>query len=262
MLSRNATKFVNSLKIKKYRQEHQAFIVEGEKSVSELLKGGLDIITLYAVGEWLNDNASALRNTNCSIETVTEQELGRISDLTTPNKVLAVVRMPDTEKLPAPDFSDLILALDSIRDPGNMGTIIRTADWFGIRTIICSPDCVDLYNPKVIQATMGSFNRIRVMYHELGDFLKNAPKGIPVYGALLQGQRISSIKFRKNGILVIGNESRGIAKELIPLISDPVYIPPYVAEGAGTYRAESLNASIANAIICYEIRKQLPENKF
>jgi TrmH family RNA methyltransferase len=262
MLSRNAVKFVNSLKIKKYRQEHKAFIVEGEKMVDELLQSHLDILTLYALEEWITEHRNLTGQQSAQIVTVSMPELGKISDLVTPNKVLATVRIPEKTVNPALNLQDFVLVLDSIRDPGNMGTIIRTADWFGVRNIICSSDCVDIYNPKVVQATMGSYMRVNVHYMDLVMFLKEVPSGIPVYGALLKGQSVFEKKFIKPGVLVIGNESRGISASLLPLISDPVFIPPYLNHGAGSYRAESLNASIANAIICYEIRKQLSKNKF
>jgi RNA methyltransferase, TrmH family len=262
MLSHNTIKFINSLKIKKYRQEHQAFIVEGEKMVTELLNSKLEIKAIYALEEWVLANPVAPGRSGNRFEIVTEKELGRISDLATPNKALAVAGIPISGDIHDLKINDLILVLDGIRDPGNMGTIIRTADWFGIRNVVCSMDCVDLYNPKVIQATMGSFARVEVTYIDLTNWLKSLPREIPVYGALLNGQNIYAKKFNKPGILIIGNESKGISPEIIPCVTDPVFIPPQIPEGSGTYRAESLNASIANAIICYEIRKQLKENKF
>jgi RNA methyltransferase, TrmH family len=261
MLSKNTIKYIQSLKIKKYRQQNQAYIVEGEKCVTELLHSNIPVLAVYATMNWLEAYENDLRGKQSKAEAITEDELRKISDLTTPNKVLALAGITEYEPLQTIDFSDLILALDSIRDPGNMGTIIRTADWFGIRNIICSPDCVDFYNPKVIQSTMGSFARVKAHYIDLAYSISNAPTGTPIYGALLEGPLLTDKKFQKSGILLIGNESKGISNSLIPFITDPIYIPPFGHGHQNSYHAESLNASIANAIICYEIRKQLTENK-
>lgn len=262
MLSKNSIKYINSLKIKKYRLEHQSFLVEGEKCVSELLNSSLTTKAVYCNESWYNRNSRLIRNDSIIVELITDSELSRISDLTSPNQVLAIAAMPDPPKPDMKMFSDIILALDSIRDPGNMGTILRTADWFGITNVVCSTDCVDIYNTKVVQASMGSIGRIRVHSLNLVDLLSMRPNKTPVYGALLEGETITSKKFSKNGILIIGNESQGISNQLLPLITDPVFIPPFLHSENSSYHAESLNASVANAIICYEIRKQLGENKF
>jgi TrmH family RNA methyltransferase len=261
MLSRNTIKFINSLKVKKYRQLHQTFIVEGEKSVDELILGRLNIKAVYCTVTWQQQNSHSVHGKNFDLITVSDDELSKISDLTTPNKVLALVQMPSVISLENFNPDEMILALDGIRDPGNMGTILRTADWFGIRQIICSPDCVDLYNPKVVQATMGSFARIQTVYAELEPSIRSF-SSIKVYGALLHGPSITEKKFTESGILIIGNESKGISPSLFPLITDPIFIPHLTSPLSSAYHAESLNASIANAIICYEIRKQLYENKF
>ncbi len=256
MLSLNQVKFINSLKIKKYRQQHKAFIVEGEKGVDELLNSKLHTLKVYALHEWLDKNIVQLRKKNIEHAEITAEELKKVSDLVTPNRVLAVASIPAFD-LPAPDsINSMMLALDSIRDPGNMGTILRTADWFGIRTILCSSDSVDLYNPKVIQATMGSFSRVQVYYIELLDFFKVLPAGTPVFGALLEGPDITNKTFSRPGIILIGSESHGIKNELIPFVNEPLHIPHFSVPEVGN-NAESLNASIANGIICYEICKQL-----
>ena len=262
MLSKNSIKFVNSLKIKKYRQLHQAFTVEGEKSVAELLAGQFRLMAIYCLESWYLENRELIRKNQVEPQLVTEDELARISDLTTPNRVLAIARIPETSEIKEDDYSDMILALDGIRDPGNMGTIIRTADWFGIRQLVCSPDCVDIYSPKVIQSTMGSFARVNVTIMELIQLINLAPQSTAVFGALLEGPSLTSKQFSKPGILIIGNESKGISAPIIPYITDPVFIPSFTGRNETSPRAESLNASVANAIICYEIRKQLSENKF
>ncbi len=261
MLSHNQIKYINSLKIKKFRQQHGTFIVEGEKGVSELLAGPLKTASIFALNEWLVQNEHSLKSRDINYQLITADELKKVSDLITPNKVLAIAEMPAAT---APDpitFSGMALALDGIRDPGNLGTMIRTADWFGIRQIICSTDSVDMYNPKVVQSTMGSFGRVNVTYTNLQAFFEALPDGFPVFGALLEGPDITAKTFTKAGIIVIGSESHGISKNLIPYVNEPIHIPRFSDSGADN-QAESLNASIANGIICFEICKQLFKNNF
>ncbi len=261
MLSHNQIKYINSLKIKKFRQKHMTFIIEGEKSVSELLGSSLKTIKVFAFAEWLEKHTSLLTAKNIEFQEITADELKKVSDLITPNQVLALAEIPAL-KIPGPgDFTDMALALDGIRDPGNMGTMIRTADWFGIKRIICSSDSVDMYSPKVIQATMGSFSRVSVFYTDLFNFFSGMPAEIPVFGALLEGPDMTKKTFTRPGIILIGSESHGIAKELIPFVNEPLHIPRFVNSHAD-YQAESLNASIANGIICYEICKQLSKEIF
>jgi TrmH family RNA methyltransferase len=261
MLSHNQIKYINSLKIKKFRQLHKAFIVEGEKGVDELLKSSLQTLKLFALPEWVDKNIPILKRKNIDLQEISEIELTKITDLITPNQVLAIAEIPITS-LPAPsEFTVMTLALDGIRDPGNMGTMIRTADWFGISKIICSSDSVDMYNPKVIQATMGSFSRVNVFYINLPDFFKSLPPEIPVFGALLEGPDITQKIFTRPGIVIIGNESHGISDSLLPFINEPLHIPHFSVSGTQNH-TESLNASIANGIICYEICKQLYKNIF
>mgnify|MGYP001021287636 FL=1 len=261
MLSPNQIQYINSLKIKKFRQQHGTFIVEGEKGVSELLAGPLKTVSIFALNEWLVQNEHSLKSRDINYQLITADELKKVSDLITPNKVLAIAEMPAAT---APDpitFSGMALALDGIRDPGNLGTMIRTADWFGIRQIICSTDSVDMYNPKVVQSTMGSFGRVNVTYTDLQAFIGALPDGFPVFGALLEGPDITEKTFTKAGIIVIGSESHGISKNLIPYVNEPIHIPRFSDSGADN-QAESLNASIANGIICFEICKQLFKNNF
>jgi TrmH family RNA methyltransferase len=158
MLSYNQVKYINSLKIKKFRQQHKVFVVEGEKGVNELLSSTLKPVKIFALPGWTDQNISKLRSKNIEFQEITADELKKVSDLVTPNQVLAIAEIPDAGIPDPAQFSGMVLALDGIRDPGNMGTMIRTADWFGIKTIICSTDSVDVYNPKVVQATMGSFS--------------------------------------------------------------------------------------------------------
>ena len=261
MLSHNQIKFINSLKIKKFRQKHQLFIVEGEKGVGELLSGSLRTVTVFALSEWIEKNVSQFRGKDIELQEITTDELKRISDLITPNQVLAIAEIPHTINPVPSGYTGMALALDGIRDPGNMGTMIRTADWFGIRRIICSSDSVDVYNPKVVQATMGSVSRVDVFYVNLPDYFKTLPAGIPVFGALLEGPDITQKTFTRPGIILIGSESHGISGSLIPYVNEPLHIPHFSVPGTENM-AESLNASIANGIICYEICKQLSKNNF
>jgi RNA methyltransferase, TrmH family len=261
MISHNQVKYINSLKIKKFRQLHKAFIVEGEKSVDELLNSLLKTIKVFAVSEWIDKNMHHVRKNSFELVEIAYDELKKVSDLSTPNLVLAIAEIPELSLPDVPSFAGMALALDGIRDPGNMGTIIRTADWFGIDRIICSSDTVDLFNPKVVQSTMGSFSRVKVFYTNLPEFFRSLPADFPVFGALLEGPDITKKVFTQPGIILIGSESHGISTSLIPFINEPLHIPHF-SFSASINHAESLNASIANGIICYEICKQLLRNNF
>jgi RNA methyltransferase, TrmH family len=256
MLSQSQTKFINSLKVKKYRQLHSSFIVEGEKGVDELLNSTLSTQKVYACEEWIDSHQDQLESLKIEYQLISPDELKKISDLSTPNQVLAIAVMPD-EPTPAPEsFEGMALALDGIRDPGNLGTMIRTADWFGIRQVFCSPDSVDVFNPKVVQSTMGSFGRVKIFYTDLENYFVNLQNKIPIYGALLEGEEINKKRFDKAGIILIGSESHGIRPQLRSLISHPLRIPRFTRL-TGENQAESLNASVANGIMCFEICKQL-----
>jgi RNA methyltransferase, TrmH family len=257
MLSHNQIKYINSLKIKKYRQASGSFLVEGEKCVAELLNSSLIVELIAATAEWIEQNTVLLRSLKDKIVEVDDSGLARISDLTTPNKVLAVVRIPQARPFLAQQPEKPVIALDEIRDPGNLGTIIRTADWFGISQIVCSPGCVDAYNPKTIMATMGSFTRVEIFTSDLADFVNNLQEGTPVYGAMLEGDDLNTIRFHKPGVLVIGSESHGLSDKVAGLLTHKIRIPTFNLSDIRSGNAESLNASIANAIICYELTKQL-----
>lgn len=261
MLSINQAKFINSLKLKKFRQKYQSFVVEGEKNVSELIKSEIVTLKVFGVSEYLLRNQKLLEGGDFEIHEITNEELRKISDLVTPNMVLAIAAIPTCQINETYETGTILLALDGIRDPGNMGTIIRTADWFGIRKIICSTDSVDMYNPKVIQATMGSFSRTRLEYVDLNEFFSKLDKNIPVYGALLDGEDITLKNFTRHGIILIGSESHGVSESVRKFINEPVLIPNYSMLSADN-QAESLNASVANGIICYEICKQLSKKYF
>ena len=240
MLSKNELKYIQSLCHKKQRQETGLFLAEGPKLVEELLHSDYRIKKILATGRWTEEHG-----TNHIVEQVTEAELGKISALQTPNQVLAIVEQKALATEPVIE-GRLSLVLDGIQDPGNMGTIIRIADWFGIEQIIASEDTVELYNPKVIQSTMGSFMRIKLGYKPLTHFLSALQ--VPVYGALLTGNNLYEQPLLKEGVLVIGNESKGIRPELLPFISHPVTIPRIGG-------AESLNAAVATGILLSHLIK-------
>jgi TrmH family RNA methyltransferase len=241
MISINQKKFVNSLWQKKYRTERGLFIIEGIKMVEELIQSDYEVSEIYATSIWIENNPSV----ECS--EISEKELKSISSLKTPNEVLAVVKQKEPQLT---DVSNqLSIALDKIQDPGNFGTIIRTADWFGINNIICSEESVDVYNPKVLQATMGSFFRMNIIYTDLSKFFtKNSE--LNVYGALLDGENVYQKELKSKGsVLLMGNESRGISEELKAFVTEKVLIPNFG-------KAESLNVATATAILCSEfVRK-------
>jgi RNA methyltransferase, TrmH family len=248
MISKAQIKHINSLKLLKFRKVAGEFVVEGEKMVQELIMSNSEIIALYAVPGWLEANQKLISYKEIHAEKVSPKELERISSFKTPNQVLAHAKTPNSEKL---SFEDLVLVLDDIRDPGNLGTIIRTADWFGIKNIICSPSTVDLYNPKVIQSSMGSFLRVNVTYQNLDEImLKAENESLKIYGSLLDGDNIYGQKLDNKGLIIIGNESRGVSEKIEKSVTHRISIPAH-----SNNKAESLNASVATAIICAEFRR-------
>ncbi len=252
MISAAEIKFIQSLRLKKHRDKHNMFVAEGEKIVSELLASELQIQTVYGLQSWTERYG---RHVPAGIEfrQTGIRQLERISSHKTPNQVLAIVNKPNyiiTEEI----FNDnLVLILDRIQDPGNLGTIIRTADWFGVRHIICSDGTADVFNPKVIQASMGSFIRVKTYFSKPDKVLRDLGGKIPVYGAFLEGKSLFKTSMHTPAILVIGNESQGVSSELVQYITQKLTIPPYV-EGAAYDKAESLNASVAAGIIMAHFR--------
>ena len=238
MVVKSKVKYIASLGQKKQRDEDGLFVAEGPKVVAELIQSAPENIRdIYAVKDWVKENDGAGR---VPVTEVTEEELGKISQLKTPNQVLAVVRKFDTgEQIPVK--GKISLVLDTLQDPGNLGTIIRIADWFGIEQIICSPDCADVYNPKVVQSTMGSIARVKVFYTDLAEWLP-VQKDIRIYAAALEGKDITNMNPLKEGLIIIGNESKGIEEEILALANERITIPK---KG----KAESLNAGVAAGII-------------
>lgn len=250
MLSNAQIKLIRSLEQKKYRNQYGLYVAEGEKIVAEILKSKANFDKVFVTQNWIDNNSDLYLPNEQLINIVSETELNKISFLHTPNEALALmpVYYPSINNFSMDD--NLVLALDTIQDPGNMGTIMRIADWFGINAIVCSENCVDVFNPKVIQATMGAFLRVKVYYTNLEDFLKNRKnEAIPIYGALLNGEVIYNAELSKNGILIMGNESKGIHENLMKFIDKPLFIPKMGG-------AESLNVSVATGIICSEFSRR------
>ena len=255
MLSKSQISFINSLKQKKYREEHQLFIAEGAKIVPELLNSAIVVKQVYATSEFLRNNVIPATVERFEIK---ENELQRISGLTKANEVLAICETPNYVLENESLKGKLTLVLDDIKDPGNLGTIIRIADWFGIENIVCSSETVDAFNPKVVQSTMGSIARINMHYVDLVEFLSQQITNNQqlVFGALLEGKNIYTEKLSSEGLIVIGNESRGISEEVQKLITDKISIPSFSHYKASSGEAESLNAAIATSIICSEFRRR------
>lgn len=250
MLTKNTIKLIRSLELKKFRTRENSFVAEGPKVVGDLL-AVMRPKMLFATSQWISKN----NNNGIDVEMVSEDELSRISFLQHPQQVLAVFPMPSYDE--SIDYTKelkgtLTLALDSVQDPGNLGTIIRIADWFGIETILCSHETADAYNPKVIQATMGSIARVRIIYTDLTKTLEAIASEMPIYGTFLDGENIHSRQLPKEAVIVMGNEGKGISQEVARLVTDRVLIPNY-PEGRPT--ADSLNVAIATAITCAEFRR-------
>ena len=238
MLSKNQLKLVRSLELKKNRKKEGLFVAEGPKVVGDLLRAGYRARLVFSTTERPN-----------AIQ-ITDDELRKLSFLQHPQEVLAVFEIPQTSAL-SPQSSALSLALDSVQDPGNLGTIIRIADWFGITTIYCSEETADVYNPKVVQATMGSLAHINIVYTDLEALLRQYDG--PIYGTLLDGQNIYQQELSSEGIIVMGNEGNGISPAIRQLVTHKLLIPNY---NPSSETAESLNVAIATAITCAEFRRR------
>ena len=240
MLSKNQIRLITSLQQKKQRFVHQLFFAEGIKVIQELLNSNFELVHLYSTQsdfEDVSDDKHTL---------ISENELKKISALVTPNTCLAVFKIPTERKIVE---SGLILALDSVRDPGNLGTILRLCDWFGVNQIVCSKDAVDIYNPKVVQATMGSIARVNVSYVDLENFIGQTQ--LPVFGTFMQGSIIYKTDLPQEGIIVMGNEANGISPELEKLIKNRLTIPRF----GSLQQTESLNVATATAIVLSEFRR-------
>lgn len=260
MISKSLIKKVRSLEHKKYRLRERLFVAEGAKTVEALMEASAPEAVI-ATAEWYEDTGRSRDIV------VTDDELRKVSFMQHPQQVAALFPLPDTE--PHADTENgLVLALDGIQDPGNLGTIIRTADWFGVRDVVCSPDCADVYAPKAVQATMGSIASVRVAYCDLEAFITRQPAGVRIFGTFLNGADIYRQQLCGSGIIIMGNEGKGISPEVERLVSDRLTIPRY-GQGHCETRggnlppdrknlcaAESLNVATAAAIVCSEFRRR------
>lgn len=239
MLSKNQIKLITSLKQKKYRQQHGFFVVEGIKVINELLQSHLELHALYTTESFNIDAKEEIL--------ISEADLKRISFQTTPNKALAIFKIPKPQAI---NPHQLIVALDDVRDPGNLGTIIRLCDWFGVTDLVCSNETVDCFNPKVIQSTMGSIKRVNVSYVDLQSFLKDAK--VPIFGTFMEGDNVYKTTLPSQGILVMGNEANGISEAVEAMITQKITIPRF-----GHLQAtESLNVATATAILLSEFKRR------
>jgi len=246
MLSKAVVKYIKSLQLKKYRHQHQAFVVEGAKSVLELLRAGYEVEHLFVTEQFHRQHGNSLPR-GMAFEVVTEDELIKAGSFSSNNAALAVAPI---RQLPALKTSpdELIIALDDIRDPGNLGTIVRIADWYGISKIVCSETCADFYNSKVIAASMGSFTRVQVHYLDLPAWLQQHKDDFRIYGASLAGESLHAMQLRPEGIVVLGNEANGIRPEVAAQVNQLIKIPAFGS-------AESLNVATATAIIIDNFRR-------
>jgi len=254
VLSKNQIKLINSLQKKKYRDQHQLFVAEGDKLIIDLLQSGIKANFLIYSKDWKNKLSSThFKNIDTRIETDLSQ-LKKISTLKTPSPVLGVFEIPKIELNPETISNSLSIVLDDVQDPGNLGTIIRIADWFGIKNIFCSPNTVDLYNPKVIQATMGAIARIKLSYIPLDELIaKYKSNDFPIYGTFLEGETIYNTSLQNKGFIVMGNEGKGISENIEKHVNHKLFIPNFPANQE---TSESLNVSVATSIICSEFRRR------
>lgn len=254
MITKATITAIKELSKRKAREESSLFVAEGEKLCSELIKSRINVRVIYIV----SDNSESVFHDrikqyapNATVETISPQTMSRISQLKTPTPYLIVAEIPkyeiDSKTIP----NSLTIALDSIQDPGNMGTIIRVADWFGIKDIVCSKDCVDAFSAKVVQATMGAIARVKVHYTDLPEFLSQYPS-TPIYGTFLDGKNLYETPLSTNGIIVMGNEGNGISKAVEKNVNSKLYIPPFPAS---SHTSESLNVAVATSIVVAEFRR-------
>lgn len=250
MISKSLLKQIKSLEQRKYRKESGLFVAEGGKTIQDLIDSGLEAVNIIATDEWMKNHKL---NTKVKITVVSNEDMKKASFLRTPQGILALFR----QQIHEIDFTipehELCLALDNIQDPGNMGTIIRIADWFGIKNIYCANGTVDIYNPKTVQATMGAIGRVKVHYIDLPQLITSLADKAPVYGTFLDGENIYSKQLSNNGLIIMGNEGNGISNECEIYIKERLLIPNYPA---GCKTSESLNVSVATAIICSEFRRR------
>ena len=248
MISKNKIKYISSLQNKKFRQKYNKFIIEGHKTVFDIINSDYTVEEIFISS--VDKYSSLLKEYNLEFIEVSNEEMKKISLLKSPSDILAIVNIRENNEEIILQ-NDITLCLADIQDPGNLGTIIRTANWFGIKNIVCSQNTADLYNPKTLQSTMGAFANINIFYIDLEDFLKK--QNITIYGTFLEGKNIYESKLKQNGIIVMGNEGNGIPKNIEKLISEKITIPNFAGE---SLKAESLNVSISTGIILSEFKRR------
>ena len=247
MISKNKIKIIQSLKLKKNREKLNLFVAEGWKTIQELIDARFEFEFIAGTEEELQK----LNSVTCEQIITDEASIKKASFLVHPQNILAVCKVPKTELKAEELNNQLTLALDDVQDPGNLGTIIRIASWFGIKNIICSKNTVDCYNPKVVQATMGALGHVAIHYTNLIDFFEQLDATIPVYGTFLEGENIYQKTLTKHGVIVMGNEGNGISKEIEKQVTQKLYIPSTNTE----HPVESLNVSVATSIVCSEFKR-------
>lgn len=250
MLTKNDIKFIKSINKKRERDVLGLFVAEGSKLVIDLIRSGGKLERLLATSAWMDEQFSFISNNQLSPIEISNSEMERITGLSSASPVLAIFHQPliDTE---ISDEISSILILDDIRDPGNMGTIIRTADWFGIKHLVCSMETVDCFNQKVIQSTMGSIIRVKIRYTDLPEFINNNKNKFTFYGTLMYGESIMDVKYSKKSALIIGNEAHGISSEVEKLVDQRITIPGSQIND-GIAGPESLNAAVATSVVLYD----------
>jgi len=258
MISSTQSKLIRSLQKKKYRDLHRLFLIEGEKMIMELASGarenGFQIQDLFASAEWIRSHENVLHQSGAKVTEASPAEIKKVSKLVNPQPAIAVVSIP-AERFRMEDLLQTpVLAFESIRDPGNLGTIIRTADWFGISHIVCTPDSTDLFNPKVVQSTMGAICRVKVHYLDLNAFLKSKEvQHKTVFGTFMEGENIYETPLEPDPLILFGNESHGLSEGLNSYIQHRISIPSFSASGTGS---ESLNVASSVAVVCSELRRR------
>ena len=245
MISKNQIKFIKQLELKKYRQREGLFVAEGPKVVGDLMTRYRPT-AVYATDDYTPPSAA-------EVQRISDDELRKVSFLQHPQQVVALFPLPSHQMLPSSvSTTELTLALDGVQDPGNLGTIIRIADWFGINRIVCSEETADAWNPKVVQATMGSIARVDISYMDLPAWIDQQPEGTPVYGTLLDGDDIYAQELSEGGVIIMGNEGKGLTEKVRRRVTRRLLIPSYRKDDT----AESLNVAIATAIVCSEFRRR------
>lgn len=258
MISASQIKLIRSLRQKKYRDLHHLYFVEGEKMVKELLACAGSSLhkpeKLFATPDYLDKNQHVISLHDLEVTACSPKEMNRISQLVTPQPVLALVSKPDPGPEQVITAEHPILAFESIRDPGNLGTILRTADWFGIRQVVCSPDSADLYNPKVVQSTMGAIFRVQVIYRELEQWVAGPDlEKRQILGTFLDGENLYNLSLDKNPVILFGNESKGLSAIYDSYLTRRISIPPF---GPADHGTESLNVAASVAVVCSELRRE------